>query len=87
MNTSVSKTIKLQQSHYNQTFDYLEKELKIDLSKDVRQAIKVIIIKVMSEFDLNMIKNEQILEKAVGDDYLITTNQDGNQIIKKKENV
>ena len=87
MNTSVSKTIKLQQSHYNQTFDYLEKELKIDLSKDVRQAIKVIIIKVMSEFDLNMIKNEQILEKAIGDDYMITTDKNGNQIIKDKNNV
>ncbi len=41
----------------------------------------------MSEFDLNMTKNEKILEKAIGDDYMITTDQNGNQIIKKKENV
>jgi len=85
MNESVSKTIKLQQSHYNQAFDWLEKELKIELSKHARQCIKVIIVKVMSEFDLNMVKNEKILQNAVGDDYMITTDQDGNQIITKKD--
>ena len=84
---SVSKTIKLQQSHYNQAFDWLEKELKIELSKHARQCIKVIIVKVMSEFDLNMTKNEKILEKAIGDDYMITTDKNGNQIIKDKNNV
>ena len=85
MNESVSKTIKLQQSHYNQAFDWLEKELKIELSEHARQCIKVIIVKVMSEFDLNMVKNEKILQNAVGDDYMITTDQDGNQIITKKD--
>lgn len=85
MNESVSKTIKLQQSHYNQAFDWLEKELKIELSEHARQCIKVIIVKVMSEFDLNMVKNEKILQNAVGDDYMITTDQDGNQIISKKD--
>jgi len=85
MKESVSKTIKLQQSHYNQAFDWLEKELKIELSEHARQCIKVIIVKVMSEFDLNMVKNEKILQNAVGDDYMITTDQDGNQIISKKD--
>ena len=87
MNTSVSKTIKLQQSHYNQSFDYLEKELDIKLSEHTRQCIKVIIVKIMHEFDLKMTQNEGILSKAIGDDYTITTNEDGNQIIKKNESV
>ena len=65
MSESVSKTIKLQQSHYNQTFDWLEKELKIELTEHARQCIKVIIIKVMSEFDLNMVKNEKILKNEL----------------------
>ena len=85
MSESVSKTIKLQQSHYNQAFDWLEKELKIELTEHARQCIKVIIIKVMSEFDLNMVKNEKILKKAVGDDYTITTDPNGNQVISKKD--
>ena len=41
----------------------------------------------MHEFDLKMTENEGILSKAIGDDYTITTNEDGNQIIKKKEDV
>ncbi len=86
-NLSVSKTIKLQQSHYNQSFDYLEKELDIKLSEHARQCIKVIIVKIMHEFDLKMTQNEGILSKAIGDDYTITTNEDGNQIIKKNESV
>jgi len=32
-----------------------------------------------------MVKNEKILQNAVGDDYMITTDQDGNQIITKKD--
>ena len=41
----------------------------------------------MSEFDLNMVKNEKNIKEAVGDDYTITTDKDGNQLIKKKEDV
>ena len=39
----------------------------------------------MSEFDLNMVKNEKILKNAVGDDYTITTDPNGNQVIRKKD--
>jgi len=87
MKESVSKNLKYIQSHYTQAFDYLEKELDLKLSEQTRSAIKVVIIKTIQEYDLLMEDVGDKLKESIGDDYMITTDPEGNQEIKKKEDV
>lgn len=63
--TELERNVSLQNSHLNQAFDYLEKKFKIELDKDDRDAIKVVIVKTILHKSSMDELNEFLLEQSI----------------------